>query len=263
MIYANHERGFTLISLRSPTITRMYLQCDPEENIDEWPDERIWDEIRARLAGEDTPDLVPGPVLQKGRDRDAFLRGGADALRHALPRGDSAHIVPPTGAKGMNLAIADVRVLAAAFGKYYGDGARAGLDAYSDVCLDRIWKTQRFSWWMTSMLHRFEGTGPFEHRVQLAELDYVTSSRAGLDDARRKLRGLALRGGLGGAADLRRVLDLQAIDLVVEDRVARIRAPATRSNTPAALVSDDVMAATADDEGFHDEDLPCDAWRQT
>ena len=178
LIYANHERGFTLVSLRSPTITRMYLQCDPEEDIAEWPDDRIWSEIAARLAGEDTPDLVPGPIISKGVT--AMRSFVAEPMRFGtlFLAGDSAHIVPPTGAKGMNLAIADVRVLAGAFASFYRDGSRDGLDTYSDVCLNRIWKTQRFSWWMTSMLHRFEGTGPFEHRVQLAELDYVTSSRA-------------------------------------------------------------------------------------
>ncbi len=178
LIYANHERGFTLISLRSPTITRMYLQCDPEENIDEWSDDRIWSEIAARLAGEDTPDLVPGPIIQKGVT--AMRSFVVEPMRFGtlFLAGDSAHIVPPTGAKGMNLAIADVRILAEAFARFYGSGDRAGLESYSDVCLNRIWKTQRFSWWMTSMLHRFDGTGPFEHRVQLAELDYVTSSRA-------------------------------------------------------------------------------------
>jgi p-hydroxybenzoate 3-monooxygenase len=178
LIYANHERGFTLISLRSPTITRMYLQCAPDENIDEWPDERIWDEIRARLAGVDAPELIPGPIIQKGvTPMRSFVTEPMQFGRLFLA-GDSAHIVPPTGAKGMNLAIADVRVLASAFRSFYGSGDRTPLDAYSDTCLNRIWKTQRFSWWMTSMLHRFDGTGPFEHRVQLAELDYVTSSRA-------------------------------------------------------------------------------------
>ena len=178
LIYANHERGFTLISLRSPTITRMYLQCDPEENIDEWPDERIWDEIRARLAGEDAPDLVPGPVIQKGVT--AMRSYVVEPMQYGklFLAGDSAHIVPPTGAKGMNLAIADVKILAEAFDAFYARGDAARLEQYSDTCLRRIWKTQRFSWWMTSMLHRFTGTGPFEHRVQLAELDYVTTSRA-------------------------------------------------------------------------------------
>jgi p-hydroxybenzoate 3-monooxygenase len=178
LIYANHERGFTLISLRSPTITRMYLQCDPEENIDEWPDERIWEEIRARLAGHDAPELVPGPVIQKGVT--AMRSFVVEPMQYGklFLAGDSAHIVPPTGAKGMNLAIADVRVLGAALGAHYERGDDEPLLAYSETALRRIWKTQRFSWWMTSMLHRFEGVGPFEHRVQLAELDYVTSSRA-------------------------------------------------------------------------------------
>ncbi|MBD5633447.1 MAG: 4-hydroxybenzoate 3-monooxygenase [Candidatus Eremiobacteraeota bacterium] len=178
LIYANHERGFTLISLRSPTITRMYLQCAPEEDIAEWPDERIWDEIRARLAGENAPELVPGPIISKGVTAMRSFVVEPMQFGKLYLAGDSAHIVPPTGAKGMNLAIADVRVLADAFAKFFRSGDGAALAAYSDVCLRRIWKTQRFSWWMTSMLHRFEGTGPFEHRVQLAELDYVTSSRA-------------------------------------------------------------------------------------
>jgi p-hydroxybenzoate 3-monooxygenase len=178
LIYANHERGFTLISLRSPTITRMYLQCAPEENIDEWPDDRIWDEIRARLDGEDAPDLVPGPIIQKGVTAMRSFVVEPMQYGRLLLAGDSAHIVPPTGAKGMNLAIADVKILATAFDDHYHRGDTSRLERYSDTVLRRIWKTQRFSWWMTSMLHRFDGTGPFEHRVQLAELDYVTSSRA-------------------------------------------------------------------------------------
>ena len=178
LIYANHERGFTLISLRSPTITRMYVQCAPDENIDEWPDERIWNEIRARLDGEDVPNVVPGPILQKGVTAMRSFVVEPMQFGKLFLAGDSAHIVPPTGAKGMNLAMADVRILARAFESHYHAGDDTGLARYSDVCLKRIWKTQRFSWWMTSMLHRFDDTGPFEHRVQIAELDYVTSSRA-------------------------------------------------------------------------------------
>ena len=178
LIYANHERGFTLISLRSPTITRMYVQCAPDENVDEWSDDRIWSEIRARLAGEDRPEVVPGPILQKGVT--AMRSFVVEPMQYGklFLAGDSAHIVPPTGAKGLNLAIADVKILADGFADRYRRGDSTALERYSDTVLRRIWKTQRFSWWMTSMLHRFEGTGPFEQRVQLAELEYVTSSRA-------------------------------------------------------------------------------------
>jgi p-hydroxybenzoate 3-monooxygenase len=177
LIYAHHEHGFALFSMRSPEITRLYLQCAPDEDLAAWPDERIWAELRTRLAGGDRP-LVEGPVLQKGvTGMRSFVAEPMQYGRLFLA-GDAAHIVPPTGAKGMNLAVADVRVLARALAAFYRSGNTDLLDRYSEICLRRIWKAQRFSWWMTSMLHRFGEASPFDRRRQLAELDYVTSSRA-------------------------------------------------------------------------------------
>jgi len=178
LIYANHERGFALASMRSPTRSRYYIDVPLTEKVEDWSDDRIWDELAVRLGPEAAAQITRGPSIEKSI---APLRSFVfEPMRHGslLLCGDSAHIVPPTGAKGMNLAIADVKILAEAFDAFYARGDAARLEQYSDTCLRRIWKTQRFSWWMTSMLHRFTGTGPFEHRVQLAELDYVTTSRA-------------------------------------------------------------------------------------
>ncbi len=177
LIYTYHDRGFALLSMRSPQISRLYVQCDPEEDISLWPDEKIWGELETRLAS-DGWKLTKGPILQKGvTGMRSFV---VEPMRYGqlFLAGDSAHIVPPTGAKGLNLAVADVRVLARALKEFYSTGRSDLLDTYSEVCLRRVWKVQRFSWWMTSMLHRFPGENPFDHRRQLAELDYVTSSRA-------------------------------------------------------------------------------------
>jgi p-hydroxybenzoate 3-monooxygenase len=179
LIYTNHERGFALVSMRSPTITRLYLQCANDERPEAWSDERFWAELRERLGSDrDGPAVTSGPVLQKGVT--AMRSFVVEPMRYGrlFLAGDAAHIVPPTGAKGMNLAVADVRVLAAALERYYASGSEDLLDAYSQTCLLRVWKTQRFSAWMTSMLHRFESHSPFERRLQLAELDYVTTSHA-------------------------------------------------------------------------------------
>jgi p-hydroxybenzoate 3-monooxygenase len=179
LIYANHERGFALVSMRSLTISRLYLQCRVDEDLAHWPDERIWDELRLRLSSDrGGPAVTAGPVVQRGiTPMRSFV---CDPMRYGrlFLAGDAAHIVPPTGAKGMNLAIADVRVLAAAFDAYFRTGRNDLLDAYSDTCLRRVWKVQRFSAYMTGILHRFDGHDPFERQLQLAELDYVTSSRA-------------------------------------------------------------------------------------
>jgi p-hydroxybenzoate 3-monooxygenase len=178
LIYTYNERGFALLSMRSPEISRLYLQCDPEENIEEWPDDRIWSELRLRMATHDGWRLADGSVLQKGiTPMRSFV---AEPMRHGkmFLLGDAAHIVPPTGAKGLNLAVADVRVLKQAFVDFYKDGNTEGLNRYSETCLRRVWKVQRFSWWMTSMLHRFPNEDGFQHHLHLAELDYVTSSRA-------------------------------------------------------------------------------------
>ncbi len=177
LVYTHHDRGFALLSMRTPQISRLYLQCDPDEDIDRWPDERIWQELHVRLAS-DGWKLTEGQILQKGiTGMRSFVVEPMQYGRLFLA-GDSAHIVPPTGAKGLNLAVADVRILARALNQYHTTGGRDPLDRYSETCLRRVWKVQRFSWWMTSMLHRFPDENPFDQRRQLAELDYVTSSRA-------------------------------------------------------------------------------------
>lgn len=177
LIYANHERGFTLVSTRSPEIQRMYFQCDPSERAEDWSDDRIWSEMHARLDTEGWT-LTDGKIIQKDVvGMRSFVTEPMQYGRLFLA-GDAAHIVPPTGAKGMNLAIADVRVLARGLASYYSSDDTADLDRYSELCLKRVWKTSRFSWWMTSMLHRFEDDDAFGHRMQVAELDYVTGSRA-------------------------------------------------------------------------------------
>ncbi|HWM65305.1 MAG TPA: 4-hydroxybenzoate 3-monooxygenase [Steroidobacteraceae bacterium] len=189
LIYANDDRGFALLSMRSPTVSRLYLQCTPDEDVDEWPDERIWDELRTRLKVE----VLGGPVLQKSvTPMRSFV---AEPMRFGrlFLAGDAAHIVPPTGAKGMNLAIADVQVLAQGLeGFYKRGGSQAALNAYSQTCLSRVWKVQRFSWWMTSLLHRFDDETPFDHRRQLAELEYLVSSRAAAQSLAENYVGLPL-----------------------------------------------------------------------
>lgn len=178
LVYAYHDRGFALLSMRSAQISRLYIQCPPEEDIADWPDERIWEELRERLATNDNWKLAEGPVVQKGiTGMRSFVAEPMQCGRLFLA-GDSAHIVPPTGAKGLNLAVADVQVLSRALGEYYATRKTQLLESYSESCLWRVWKVQRFSWWMTSMLHRFSGENDFDLRRQLAELDYVTSSRA-------------------------------------------------------------------------------------
>jgi p-hydroxybenzoate 3-monooxygenase len=176
LIYASHDRGFALHSLRSPQLSRLYLQCAPDENLDEWPDERIWAELHRRFEAEGF-ELNEGPVLEKGvTGMRSFVVEPMQCGRLFLA-GDAAHIVPPTGAKGLNLAAADVRVLADALVRWYSDGDASGLDAYSATCLRRVWRAEHFSWWMTSMLHKV-GDDPFERRLQLAQLEYVCSSEA-------------------------------------------------------------------------------------
>jgi p-hydroxybenzoate 3-monooxygenase len=178
LIYAYHDRGFALHSLRSPELSRLYVQVDPQDDIEEWPDERIWEELHRRLARDDGWTLEEGPVIEKGiTPMRSFV---VEPMQHGrlYLAGDAAHIVPPTGAKGLNLAVADVRVLAAALTAWLRDEDDTGLAAYSDRCLRRVWKVQRFSWWMTSMLHRHPDPDAIEARLQLAELEYVTSSRA-------------------------------------------------------------------------------------
>jgi p-hydroxybenzoate 3-monooxygenase len=194
LVYTYHERGFSLFSMRSPQITRLYLQCEPDEDLANWPDERIWEELLARSATRDGWAPKQGPVIQKGvTGMRSFV---VEPMQHGrlFLAGDAAHIVPPTGAKGLNLAVADVAVLARGLATFYHAGRRDLLDRYSEICLRRIWKVQRFSWWMTSMLHRFPGENAFDRRRQLAELDYVTSSRAAMASLAENYVGLPLDG---------------------------------------------------------------------
>ncbi len=191
LIYTNHDRGFALLSMRTPQISRLYLQCTPDEDIAEWPDKRIWQELHTRLAA-DNWRLTEGPIIQKGvTGMRSFV---VEPMQYGklFLAGDSAHIVPPTGAKGLNLAVADVRVLARALEAFYKNGRKDLLENYSQTCLRRVWKVQRFSWWMTSMLHRFHDESPFDYRRQLAELDYVTSSRAASQSLAENYVGLPM-----------------------------------------------------------------------
>src|SRR3954465_2648655 len=178
LIYCHHDRGFALHSMRSPQLSRLYLQVAPDEDVDEWPDERVWEELRTRLATADGEwTLADGPVVEKGiTPMRSFVVEPMQPERLCLA-GDAAHIVPPTGAKGLNLAVADVCVLADALARWFADGYRGGLDAYSETCLRRVWRVQPFSWWMPSMLHRLS-EDPFEPKLQRAQLDYVCRSRA-------------------------------------------------------------------------------------
>ena len=178
LIYVNHKRGFALCTMRSRTRSRYYLQCALDEKIEAWSDARFWDELRRRLDEETVARLVTGPSIEKSI---APLRSFvAEPMRFGrlFLAGDAAHIVPPTGAKGLNLAISDVRILAEALADWYRSGDSGGLDGYSAACLRRVWRAEHFSWWMTSMLHTLEGGDPFDAELQLSQLRYVTSSAA-------------------------------------------------------------------------------------
>ena len=192
LIYSHHERGFALLSMRSPQVSRLYLQCSPDEDINKWPDAKIWEELHRRLATDNGWKLTEGPITQKGvTGMRSFVVEPMQCGKLFLA-GDAAHIVPPTGAKGLNLAVADVRVLARALEKFYKSGRRHRLDEYSATCLRRVWKVQRFSWWMTAMLHSFDSDNQFDQRRQLAELDYVTSSRAASQSLAENYVGLPM-----------------------------------------------------------------------
>jgi p-hydroxybenzoate 3-monooxygenase len=178
LIYAHHERGFALHSMRSPSLTRLYVQCAPDDPLEAWPDARVWEELHARLETRDGWTLREGPIVEKSiTTMRSFV---VEPMRYGrlFLAGDAAHVVPPTGAKGMNLAAADVRVLAEALVEWYKSGRADLLDAYSSTCLRRVWRAEHFSWWMTSMLHRFPGDDAFQQRLQRSQLRYVCTSTA-------------------------------------------------------------------------------------
>ncbi|HEX7473673.1 MAG TPA: 4-hydroxybenzoate 3-monooxygenase [Candidatus Limnocylindrales bacterium] len=178
LIYAAHDRGFALHSLRSPTISRLYLQVRPDEDIEAWPDDRIWTELRTRLAANDGWTLADGPVLDKAiTPLRSFVAEPMQYGRLFLA-GDAAHIVPATGAKGLNLAVSDVRALAEAIVARYRTGDESGLAGYTERCLRRVWRVQDFSWWMSSMLHLLPDGDGFGHRLQRAQLDWLVSSES-------------------------------------------------------------------------------------
>ncbi|MBO9678329.1 MAG: 4-hydroxybenzoate 3-monooxygenase [Acidovorax sp.] len=192
LIYARTERGFALCSQRSATRSRYYLQVPLTEKVEDWSDEAFWDELRLRLDPEAQAHLVTGPSLEKSI---APLRSFVcEPMRFGrmFLAGDAAHIVPPTGAKGLNLAASDVGYLSQALARYYRDGSEEGIDGYSAQCLRRVWKAERFSWWMTSLMHRFPDAGAFDAKVQEAELDYIVHSRAGAMTLAENYVGLPL-----------------------------------------------------------------------
>ena len=187
-------RGFALFSMRSPKITRLYVQCAPHDSVANWSDDRLWNELTLRLGSNDgwTPNI--GPIIQKSiTPMRSFV---AAPMRHGrlFLAGDAAHIVPPTGAKGMNLAVSDVIVLSRALEMFYKNGNSRGLERYSDIALRRVWKGERFSWHMTSMLHTFPDHDPFQAQMQLAELDYYTGSIAGRTTLAENYVGLPIEG---------------------------------------------------------------------
>jgi p-hydroxybenzoate 3-monooxygenase len=178
IVYANHERGFALCSMRSPTLSRCYVQVPADEKVEHWPDERFWDELKMRLDPKAAARVVSGPAIEKSIAPIRSFVAEPMRFGRLFLAGDAAHIVPPTGAKGLNLAASDVNYLSRALIEFFVEKSTAGIDSYSERCLRRIWKAERFSWWMTSMLHLFPETGPFGRKLQLAELDYLVGSRA-------------------------------------------------------------------------------------
>ncbi|EPZ42918.1 4-hydroxybenzoate 3-monooxygenase [Alicyclobacillus acidoterrestris] len=192
LIYAHHDRGFALVSTRSPEIQRIYLQVDAHDDLANWSDDRIWSELHRRLETDDGWTLIEGPIIQKSIvGMRSFV---CDPMQYGrlFLAGDAAHIVPPTGAKGLNLAVSDVVVLAKGIETYYKQGNAEWLQAYSEICLRRVWKAERFSNYMTSLLHRHANHSPFQRRIQLAELDYVTSSPVGLASIAENYVGLPI-----------------------------------------------------------------------
>ncbi|MEW2359309.1 4-hydroxybenzoate 3-monooxygenase [Spirillospora sp. NPDC029432] len=192
LIYAHHERGFALHSLRSPKVSRLYLQVAPDEDLGAWPDERIWSELAARFATGDGWELREGPITDRSiTPMRSFV---AEPMRHdrLFLAGDAAHIVPPTGAKGLNLAVSDVTLLAEALTERYASGSETLLDGYSASCLRRVWRAEHFSYWMTTLLHADPGADDFARRLQRSHLDYVVSSPAASASLAENYVGLPL-----------------------------------------------------------------------
>jgi p-hydroxybenzoate 3-monooxygenase len=178
LIYARHERGFALVSTRSPTVQRLYFQCDPKDNVDHWSDDRIWAELHTRLENNDGWKVKEGKIFQKNIiGMRSFVSTPMQHGRLFLA-GDAAHIVPPTGAKGLNLAVGDVKLLSQALTEFYKSASETSLQAYSETALKRVWRAEYYSWWMTSLLHTFDDATPFERQMQLAELEFVVNSKA-------------------------------------------------------------------------------------
>jgi p-hydroxybenzoate 3-monooxygenase len=190
LVYTLHERGFALFSMRSTTITRLYLQVPPDEPIERWSDEAIWQEMHTRMRTRDGWSPTVGRIIQKGVTPMRSFVAAPMRYGRLFLAGDSAHIVPPTGAKGLNLAASDVLVLARALKAFYESSRTEWLDEYSNVCLRRVWKAQRFSWWMTSTLHRAPDENAFDHQRQIADLDYLTGSRAAMASLAEQYVGL-------------------------------------------------------------------------
>lgn len=192
LIYTSHERGFALHSMRTPEISRLYLQVSPRDSVTDWPEDRIWSELHTRMETDEGGIPEPGPIVDLSiTPMRSFV---VEPMRYGrlFLAGDAAHIVPPTGAKGLNLAVADVAVLAEALTDFYRKGSDAGLDAYSAHCLRRVWQVQHFSWWMTSMLHLFPDADEFQRRLQLAQLRYTVGSRAAATTLAENYTGIPL-----------------------------------------------------------------------
>jgi p-hydroxybenzoate 3-monooxygenase len=190
LVYAHHDNGFALFSMRSPTVTRLYLQCRPDENLAEWSDARIWDELHTRFSNDTGWTPTEGRITQKSvTPMRSFV---SETMQHGrlFLAGDAAHIVPPTGAKGMNLAVADVRALSRALGARYRNGDATPLERYSATCLERVWRAEHFSYFMTNMLHASPDDSPFVNRLKFAELKYVTRSRAAAQSLAENYVGL-------------------------------------------------------------------------
>ena len=192
LVYSLNERGFALFSMRSQSVTRLYLQCAPDEDLAAWPDDRIWRELRTRLSTSDGWAPNEGPISQKGVTLMRSFVVEPMQYGNLFLAGDAAHIVPPTGAKGLNLAMADVWRLARAMGEFYKRGSRSLLGTYSSEGLRRTWRAQRFSFWMTSMLHRLDSDNPFDYRRQLADLEYLVSSDAAMTSLAENYVGVPL-----------------------------------------------------------------------